>query len=102
MKKLPDLQRFCLVCLAGPALNLLHAEISHIIDTTCHWPFFPILPVLATFWNAKTLIFFIFQVPIFVEPYHQTYVHQYRALITWLKHTMSPYFDIVWVLFYNI
>ena len=41
-------------------LNLLHAEVSYIIDIACHWTFFPILPVLATFWNAKTTIFFPF------------------------------------------
>ena len=44
----------------------------------------------------------IFQLPIFVERYHQTYVHQCLALITRLKHAISPYSGIVWVLFYNI
>ena len=64
--------------------------------------FFPILPVLAIFWNIKTPIFFsIFQLPIFVKPYRRTYV-QCWALITWLKHTISQYSGIVWVLFYNI
>ena len=84
-------------------IYLLHAEVSYMIDTTCNWTFFffPILPVLATFWNAKTpIFFFIFQLPIFVEPYRQTYVHQCWALI--LKHPISPYSGIVWVLFYNI
>ena len=56
--------------------------------------FFPILSVLATFWNIKTPIFFffIFQLPIFVE----THVHQYRALITRVKHTINQYSGIVW------
>ena len=43
------------------SFNLLHAEVPYISDTTCHWTFFPVLPVLATFWNTKTLIFSIFQ-----------------------------------------
>ena len=64
-------------------IDLLHAEVSYIINTSCHCTFFPMLPVLATFWNAKTLIFFFFffisQLPIFVESYHPTYVHQCRA-----------------------
>ena len=42
------------------ALNLLHAKVSYIIDIACHWTSFPILSVLATFWNAKTQIFFSF------------------------------------------
>ena len=69
-----------------------------------HYIFFAIFPVLVTFWNTKAPIFFsIFQqLPIFVEPYHRTYVHQCRALIIQLKHAISPYSGIVWVLFYNI
>ena len=83
-------------------LNLLHAEVSYIMEA-CHWTLFPLLPVLAIVWNAKTAIFFsIFRLPIFVEPYHQTYVHQSRALIIRLTHTISPYFGTVSVLFYNI
>ena len=47
-------------------LNLLHAEVSYIIDTACRWTFFfPILPVLATFWSAKTPIFFHYPIPSF-------------------------------------
>ena len=46
--------------------------------------------------------FSIFQLQIFAKPYRQTYVHQCRALITGLKHAISPYFSIVWVLFNNI
>ena len=55
------------------------------------------------FWNIKNPNFFfsIFQLPIFVKPYRRTYV-QCRALITLLKHTISQYSGIVWVLFYNI
>ena len=44
----------------------------------------------------------IFQLPIFVKPYRRTYIHQCRALLTWLIHTISQYSSIVWVLFYNI
>ena len=50
-------------------VNLLHAAVSYIIDIACHWSFFSILPVLATFWIAKTLIFFHFPTPNFAEPY---------------------------------
>ena len=95
--------------------NLLHAEVSYIIDIACHWTCFPILPVLATFCKAQTLIFFHFPTPnfcrtvqsnlcspFFADPYQGTYVHQRRALITWLKYAISPYFGIVWVLFCNI
>ena len=28
---------------ASATVNLLHAEVSYIIDTTCHWTFFQIL-----------------------------------------------------------
>ena len=65
--------------------------------------FSPILSVLAIFWNAKTPIFFsIFQLPIFAEPYLSNLCSQMSGLITRLKHAISPYFGIVWVLFYNI
>ena len=50
----------------------------------------------------KPQFFSIFQLPIFAEPYRLTNVHQSRKLSTQLKHAVSPYFDIVWVLFYNI
>ena len=45
--------------------------------------------------------FSIFQLPIFVEPYRQNYVHLCRALITRLKHAISPYSGNVWVLIAN-
>ena len=54
------------------------------------------------FGMPKPKFFSIFQLPIFAELYHWTNVHQCRALITCLKHANSPYFGIVWVLFYNI
>ena len=64
-------------------IYFLHAEISYMIDTACHWTFFPIhvLPVLTT---LNPIFFSIFQRPIFVEQYCRTYVHQCRALITQL------------------
>ena len=65
------------------------------------WDFFPQYYQFS-FWNAKTPIFFDFPTPNFCRPYHWTNVHQCRALFTWLKHANSPYFGIVWVLFYNI
>ena len=64
--------------------------------------FFPILPVLATFWIAKTLFFSIFQLPIFAEPVPVELTFTHSTVITGLKHAISPYFGIVWVLFYNI
>ena len=50
-------------------INLLHAEVSYISMSPATGLFFPILPVLATFWNAKTSVFFsISQLPIFAKP----------------------------------
>ena len=79
---------------------LLHTEVSYIIDIACHWSFFPILPVLAIFWITKTPIFF--QLSIFAEPVPSNLCYPMSTLITGLKHAISPYFGIVWVLFYNI
>ena len=81
---------------------ILHADVSYIIDIACHWSFFPILPVLATFWIAKTLIFSIFQLPIFAEPVPVELMFTNSTVITGLKHAINPYFGIVCVLFYNI
>ena len=76
---------------------ILHADASYIIDIAWDWSFFfPILPVLATFWIAKTPIFFHFPTPNFCR----TGTHS--TVITVLKQAISPYFGIVWVLFYNI
>ena len=82
-------------------VNLLHAEVSYIINIAS-LSFFPILPVLATFWIAKTQIFSIFQLPIFSEPVQLNVCSPISTLITELKHAISPYFGIVWMLFYNI
>ena len=82
-------------------VNLRHAEVSYIIEFACHWSFFPILPVLASFWIAKTPIFSIFRLPVLPNHTRRTYVHQGRDLITGLKHAISPYCGIVWVLFYS-
>ena len=81
---------------------ILHAEVSYIIDIACHWSFFPILPVLAIFWIAKTPIFFHFPTPNFCKPVPIELMFTHLTLITGLKHAISPYFGIVWVLFYNI
>ena len=39
--------------------------VSYIIDITCHWTFFSNITSLATFWNAKSPIFFHFPSPNF-------------------------------------
>ena len=84
--------------------NILHAGVSYIINIACHWTFFPNITSFSNVLERQNPDFFspIFQLPIFAKPYRQTYLHQCRGLITWLKHAISPYFGIVWVLFYNI
>ena len=80
--------------------NLLHADVSYIIDITCHWTFFfQYYQFKLLLGMSKPRFFFHFPTPNFVEQYHQTYVHQCLALISWLKHAISPYFGIVWVCF---
>ena len=71
-------------------VNLLHAEVSYIIYIACHWSFFPILPVLATFWIAKTTIFSIFQLPIFAEPYPSNLCSPMLWLDYWAKTRYRP------------
>ena len=71
---------------------ILHADVSYIIDIACHWSFFPILPVLATFWIAKTLIFFHFPTPNFCRTdTRRTYVHPFD-LDYWAKTPYRPIF----------
>ena len=82
--------------------NLLHAEVSYIIDIACHWIFFPNITSFSYFLECQNPDFFHFPTPNFAEPYRQTYVHQCWGLITRLKYAISLYFCIVWVLFYNI
>ena len=69
---------------------ILHAEVSYIIDIACHSGFFfPILPVLATFWNAKTPIFFHFPTPNFCEAVPVKLMFTHSTLTTGLKHAIS-------------
>ena len=71
---------------------ILHADVSYIIDIACHWSFFPILPVLATFWIAKTPIFFHFPAPNFCRTGpRRTYVHPFD-LDYWAKTRYQPIF----------
>ena len=68
---------------------ILHAEVSYIIDIACHWSFFPILPVLTTFWIAKSPIFSIFQLPISVAEQAGLHLPGRKTpktdfLVTWL------------------
>ena len=109
------LMRFSLLCSGEWALSfymcvfiyigvslILHADVSNIIDIACHWSFFPILPVLATFWITETPNFFHFPTPIFAEPVPVELMFTHSTLITGLKHAIRPYFGIVWMLYYNI
>ena len=80
---------FNLVSFHASSRLILHADVSYIIDVACHWSFFPILisilPVLATFWIAKTPIFFHFPTPNFCRTgTHRTYVHPF-VLDYWAK-----------------
>ena len=72
---------------------ILHVDVSYIIDIACHWSFvFPILPVLATFWIAKTPIFFHFPTPNFCRTgTRRTYVHPFD-LDYWAKTRYQPVF----------
>ena len=76
---------------------ILHAEVSYIIDIACHWSFFfSIITSFSYFLDRQNPDFFPFSnSQFFVNRTHST-------LITGLKHAISPYFGIGWVLFYNI
>ena len=70
---------------------ILHADVSYIIDIACHWSFFSVLPVLATFWIAKTPILFHFPTPNFCRTgTRRTYVH---PLDYWAKTRYQPIFQ---------
>ena len=83
-------------------LNLLHAEVSYIIDTSCHWTFFPILPVLATFWNAKIPDFFHFPTPNFLFLALSNLCSPMSGLDKSAKTRYQPIFRHCLGLFYNI
>ena len=72
---------------------ILHADVSYIIDIACHWSFFfSVLPVLATFWIAKTPILFHFPTPNFCRTgTRRTYVHPFE-LDYWAKTRYQPIF----------
>ena len=83
---------FNLVSFHASSRLILHADVSYIIDIACHWSFFPILPVLATFWIAKTPIFFHFPTPNFCRTgTRRTYVHPF-VLDYWAKTRYQPIF----------
>ena len=84
---------FNLVSFHASSCLILHAEVSYIIDTACHWSFFsPILPVLATFWIAKTPIFFPFSNSQFLRiGTRRTYIHPFD-LDYWAKTRYQPIF----------
>ena len=84
-------------------LSFLHAEVSYIIDITGHWTFFSNITSFNYFLDCQDPRFFsIFQLPIFAEPYPSNLCLPMSVNVTGLKHTISPYFGMVWVLFYNI
>ena len=83
---------FNLVSFHASSRLILHAEVSYIIDIACHWSFFPILPVLATFWIAQTPLFFPFSNYQFLwTGTRQTYVHPFD-LDYWAKTRYQPIF----------
>ena len=50
----------------------------------------------------KHLFFSIFQLSIFAEPYRPNLYSLMSGVDYLVKHAISPYFGIVWELFYNI
>ena len=83
---------FNLVSFHASSRLILHADVSYIIDIANHWIFFSILPVLATFWIAKTPIFFHFPTPNFCRTgTRRTYVHPFD-LAYWAKTRYQPIF----------
>ena len=82
---------------------ILHADVSYIIDIACHWSYFSNITSFSYFLDRQNPDFFsIFQLPIFAEPVPVELMFTHSTVITGLKHAISPYFGIVWVLFYNI
>ena len=83
---------FNLVSFHASSRLILHVDVSYIIDIACHWSFFPILPVLATFWIAKTPIFFHFPTPNFCRTgTRRTYVQPFDRDY-WAKTRYQPIF----------
>ena len=83
---------FNLVSFHALSRLILHADVSYIIDIACHWSFFPILQVLATFWIAKTPIFSHFPPPNFCRTgTRPTYVHPFDRDY-WAKTRYQPIF----------
>ena len=92
------------VCSTDDVIDVIRTCVrqSQIVTKTNDSSFSFKLPVLATFWIAKTQIFFHFPTPNFCRTVPVEHVHQCRNLITGLKHAIAPYCSIVLVLFYNI
>ena len=83
---------FNLVSFHASSRLILHADVYYIIDIACHWSFFPKLLVLATFWIAKTPIFFHFPTPNFCRTgTRRTYVHPFDRDY-WAKTRYQPIF----------
>ena len=82
---------------------ILHADVSYIIDIACHWSYFSNIISFSYFLDRQNPDFFsIYQLPIFAEPVPVELMFTHSTVTTGLKHAISPYFGIVWVLFYNI
>ena len=71
-------------------VNLLHAEVSYIIDIACHWVFFQYYKVYLLLGLPKRQIFFIFQLPIFAEPYPLNLCSPMSRLDYWAKTRYQP------------
>ena len=68
-------------------VNLLHAEVSYIIDIAYHWSFFSNITSFSFFLDRQNPDFF--QLPIFAEPVPPNLCSPMSTLITGLKHTIS-------------
>ena len=72
--------------------NLLHAEVSYIIDIACHWTFFSNITSFSYFLGCQNPNFFsIFQLPIFAEMYRPNLCSPMSTLITGPKYAISPH-----------
>ena len=87
--------RTCLSFHASSGLiqvNLLHAELSYIIDIACHWSFFSNITSFSYFLITKTPIFFHFPTPNFCEPVSVELMFTNVVLDWWAKTCYQPIF----------
>ena len=92
-----------LVSFQASSRLILHADVSYIIDIACHWSNFSNITSFSYFLDRQNPEFFPFSNSQFLPelvPVELMFTHS--TVITGLKHAISTYFGIVWVLFYNI